>query len=134
MYLNNNYNKNLKEFARELRSLKATKAERKIWKVLLSKNQLGVRFLRQRPIDNFIVDFFSPELKLIIEIDGSSHNIKPEYDFYREEKLKKMSYRIKRFTEGDVLNNLDDVRLDLIYSIEAIKVSLLEEGLREVTK
>lgn len=102
MYSNNHYNKRLKEYARELRSVKATKAERRIWKALLSKNQIGFRFLRQRPIDNFIVDFFCPELKLIVEIDGSSHNVKPEYDFFREEKLKKMNYKIKRFIEGDI--------------------------------
>lgn len=82
-YLNHHYNKNLREYARELRSEKPTKAERRIWKSLLCKKQLDVRFLRQRPIDRFIVDFFSPELGLIIEIDGNSHYHKPKYDAYR---------------------------------------------------
>ena len=69
MHLNNHYNKNLKEFARELRTQSVSKAEKRIWKIILSREQTGVRFLRQRPIDRFIVDFFAPRLKLIIEID-----------------------------------------------------------------
>ncbi len=72
-YNNHHYNKNLLEYARELRSEKQTKAERRLWKSLLCKQQSAVRFLRQRPIDYFIVDFFAPELGLIIEIDGNSH-------------------------------------------------------------
>ena len=78
MYNHHYYNKNLKEFARELRSESVSKAEKRIWKAFLSRKQFkGLRFLRQRPIDYFIVDFFCPELKLIIEIDGNSHFQKP---------------------------------------------------------
>jgi very-short-patch-repair endonuclease len=67
MYSNNHYNKNLKEFARELRTKTVSKAEKYIWKAVLSRKQTGERFLRQRCIDYFIVDFFAPELRLIIE-------------------------------------------------------------------
>ena len=84
MHNNNHYNKNLREFARELRTQSISKAEKYIWKVVLSRKQTGERFLRQRPIFNFIVDFFAPEIGLIIEIDGSSHKNKAEYDFYRQ--------------------------------------------------
>jgi very-short-patch-repair endonuclease len=87
-YLNHHYNKDLKEYARELRSETVSKAEKRIWKALLSRKQLeGLRFLRQRPIDRFIVDFFCPELMLIVEIDGNSHYRKPEYDRYRQDRL-----------------------------------------------
>ena len=123
MHLNNYYNKNLKEFARELRSRTATRAERKIWKVLLSKEQSGVRFLRQRPIDYFIVDFFAPALGLIVEIDGSSHFFKPEYDFYRQEKLKSLGFQIIRFSEGEVMNQLENVKMKIDYVIEVLKGS-----------
>ena len=74
MFNHNNYNPNLKENARQLRTETVSKAEKRIWKSLLSKRKLnGERVFRQRPIDRFISDFFIPELKLIIEIDGNSH-------------------------------------------------------------
>src|SRR5690606_32528266 len=106
-YSNNHYNKDLLPFARELRSEKATKAERRLWKSKLCSTKSEVRFLRQRPIDHFIVDFFAPELQLIIEIDGSSHFQKPEYDAFRQKKLESLGYTIIRFTEGQVINQLD---------------------------
>jgi very-short-patch-repair endonuclease len=117
MYSNNHYNKNLKEFARELRTETFSNAEKRLWKALLSRKQTGKRFLRQRPIDNFIVDFFSPEIKLIIEIDGSSHLNKGSYDFYRQEKLTKLGYQLIRFHEGDVLHNLDEVNRQINHVI-----------------
>lgn len=119
---NNFYNKNHLEYARELRSRMATRGERYIWKVLLSKRQTGYRFLRQRPIDYYIVDFFCPELKLIIEIDGISHLNKGEYDYKRQKKLEKLGFRIIRFQEGDVLQNIDKIDNEIrniIYSIRA---------------
>ena len=121
MHLNNYYNKNLKQFARDLRNNSVSKAEKRIWKALLSKEQTGVRFLRQRPIDHFIVDFFAPNLGLIIEIDGSSHYSKPEYDFFRQEKLKELGFDILRFSEGEVLNQLDEVKLKIQYTLEVLK-------------
>jgi len=117
MYSNNFYNPNLKSYARELRSTSVSKAEKRIWKALLSREQLNERFLRQRSIKNFIVDFFCPKLGLIIEIDGSSHLNKGTYDFYREEKLKTLGYTIIRFQEGEVLSQLDDVKSRIIHAI-----------------
>ena len=121
MHLNNYYNKNLKQFARDLRNNSVSKAEKRIWKALLSKEQTGVRFLRQRSIDHFIVDFFAPNLGLIIEIDGSSHYSKPEYDFFRQEKLKELGFDILRFSEGEVLKQLDEVKLKIQHTLEVLK-------------
>lgn len=121
MYSNNFYNSNLKLFARELRSETVSKAEKRIWKAILSERKLGVKFLRQRAIDNFIVDFFSSEIGLIIEIDGNSHLNKGEYDFYRENKLKSLGFEIVRFKEGDVLNNLNDIHTRLTHVIYCLK-------------
>ena len=121
MHSNHHYNKELKMFARELRTNTISKAEKYIWKSLLSKRQTGYKFLRQRPISNFIVDFFCPDLKLIVEIDGNSHENKGSYDNYRELTLKSLGYEFLRFKEGVVLNNLDDVSIQLrhvIYCIE----------------
>ena len=122
MYDHHYYNKNLKEFARELRSETVSKAEKRIWKACLSRKQFnGLRFLRQRPIDNFIVDFFCPEIKLIIEIDGNSHYHKPEYDFYRQERLKSLGFEVVRCTEGEVLQNLESVHTRLLHVVHCLQ-------------
>jgi very-short-patch-repair endonuclease len=121
MHLNNHYNKNLKEYARELRTQTVSKAEKRIWKAILSREQTGIRFLRQRPIDHFIVDFFAPSLKLIIEIDGNSHYQKPEYDRFRQDKLERLGYTLIRFTEGEVMNLLDDVNERIRHVIYCLK-------------
>ena len=124
MYNNHFYNKNLKQFARELRSETVSRAEKRIWKALLSRKQTGERFLRQRPIKNFIVDFFCPELKLIIEIDGNSHYHKPDYDAFRQRQLEELGFLIVRFSEGDVLNNLDKVSNQITHSIYCLRQKL----------
>ncbi len=123
MYSNNHYNKNLKEFARELRTKTVSKAEKYIWKAVLSRKQTGERFLRQRSIDNFIVDFFAPDLKLIIEIDGSSHLNKGKYDYFRQSKLENLGYIVIRFTEGEVIQHIDSVKEKIDYVIFCLKVS-----------
>lgn len=72
---------------------------------------LEFRFLRQRPIGNFIVDFFCKELKLIIELDGYSHHIEEVAikDQVRENDLKHMGYSILRFEDSEVLDDLNNV-------------------------
>jgi len=125
MHSNNHYNKNLKEFARELRTESVSKAEKLLWKAVLSRKQTGERFLRQRPIDKFIVDFFAPDLGLIIEIDGSSHSNKGEYDFYRHQKLESLGYMMTRFSEGEVLQNVGLVKGRIDYAIVCLKTGKL---------
>lgn len=76
----NHYNKNLKEFARKLRN-NSTFAEVVLWDKVLKNRQLrDYQFLRQRAIGNYIVDFFSKELKLIIELDGEIHKFQKSKD------------------------------------------------------
>ena len=100
---NNYYNKNLKEIARKLRN-NSTKAEIILWNKLLKKRQLrGYQFLRQRPIDNFIVDFFSKDLKPVIEVDGEIHRFQKQKDIKREEKIKSLGYHVIRFSNEDIL-------------------------------
>lgn len=120
MFLSNHYHKNLQEFARELRNQSVSRAEKVMWNNLLSKNQLGIVVVRQSTLDCFIVDFFAPEIKLIIEIDDNSQINKGEYDQYRQDKLMRLGYKFIRFNEGDVLNNLDNVRLQLNQMIESL--------------
>ena len=120
-FSHNHYNPKLKEYARELRTETVSKAEKYMWKGLLSRKQTGERFLRQRPITNFIVDFFAPEIGLIIEIDGNSHWNKGDYDRYREDKLVSLGYTLIRFTEGDVIQNLDVVSERVRHVIYALR-------------
>ena len=99
MFTNNHYNKTLRPLARKLRNGSNSKAEKILWKKVLSRKQIGVRVLRQRPIDNYIVDFFIPAFKLIIEIDGSSHEFKGEEDMIRQRNLEALGFRVIRFRE-----------------------------------
>lgn len=105
--MNHHYNPNLKTYARELRTETVSRAEKYLWKSLLSRNQTGLKFKRQRPIHFFIVDFFCQEIGLIIEIDGNSHVLNGEKDRWRQDELEKLGYTVLRFSEGDVLQNLD---------------------------
>ena len=91
------YNPQLIERAKYLRK-NMTLAEQKLWKNYL-KN-FKYRVLKQRPIDHFIVDFYCPSLKLVIEIDGDSHYTEDAiiYDQARTEKLASYGLRIIRFT------------------------------------
>ena len=112
---NNLYNKSLKSFARKLRN-EPTRAEKKIWYEVLNKRQLlGYRFLRQRSIGPYIVDFFSPDLNLIIEVDGVSHTISDvqENDFKREEWLISKGFFVIRFRDDIVLYEILRVRQEL---------------------
>ncbi len=68
-----------------------------------------------------IVDFFSAEIRLIIEIDGSSHFNKGEYDAYRENKLKGLGFTIIRFTEGEVIQNIEHVYYRINRAVEVLK-------------
>lgn len=122
--MNHHYNTNLKEYARELRTASVSKAEKYIWKALLSRKQMGVSFKRQRPISNFIVDFFSAEIHLVIEIDGNSHLNKGDYDAYREIKLKELGFTIIRFSEGEVIQNIEGGHQQIYRVIEVLKERL----------
>ena len=120
---NNHYNPNLKEFSWELRTETVSRAEKYLWKAILSRKQLGVGFKRQRPIDQFIVDFCCQELRLIIEIDGNSHFHKPEYDAYRQKRLEDLGFTVIRFSEADVLNNIDTIITQLQHVVYCLKNS-----------
>jgi very-short-patch-repair endonuclease len=99
------YNPKLKERARELRN-NATFTERLLWKHLRSGQLNGYRFLRQKPIDEFIVDFYCKRLQLVIEIDGVTHNDKQSYDERRENILKELGFTVLRLDGYYVLENI----------------------------
>jgi very-short-patch-repair endonuclease len=99
------YDKNLKLLARNLRN-HSTLSEVLLWKQLKGKQVLGYDFHRQKPIGNYIVDFYCNELLLAIEIDGSSHNEKYENDIVRQERLESLGVHLLRFTDREVKRNL----------------------------
>ena len=104
--------------ARNLRN-KMTKAEWKLWGNIRNK-QLGVRFRRQHPIGNFIVDFIALKIGLVIEIDGAQHlESKMEAkDKIRTEYLKQQGLRVIRFNNHEVLTNIDGVIAEIITIIK----------------
>ena len=85
-----------------------TMGEIALWRELKNK-KLGVRFSRQIPIDNYIVDFYCKELQLAIEVDGSFHYIEgqQEKDTIRQNRLEKLGVCFVRFSDQDVKNNLN---------------------------
>lgn len=108
---NHHYNKNLKPIARNLRK-RMTKAEAALWKYgLRKKKRRGYTFNRQRPVLRFVVDFMCKKLNLIIEVDGSSHDHPKaqKEDKNRQNELEDAGYKILRFTNEDVLTNMDSV-------------------------
>jgi very-short-patch-repair endonuclease len=103
------YNKNLTTLARENRG-NPTKAESKIWHEVLRKRQFAnFKFLRQKPIGNYIVDFYCSELRLVIEIDGDSHAETIEYDAERTKLLNSLGLQVVRYTNDDVFRNIEGV-------------------------
>jgi adenine-specific DNA-methyltransferase len=85
----------------------ATDAERKLWSVLRGHQLNGCKFRKQVEIDGYIVDFLCPERRLIIEVDGGQHT--PERDARRTAFLENQGFRVIRFWNNDVLQNLDGV-------------------------
>jgi len=103
------YNPKLKQRARELRK-NSTLSEVLLWEELKSRKMLGYKFLRQKPIGNYIVDFFCNKLKLVIEIDGDSHTEeKYEYDINRQKWLESRGINVLRFDDLEVKKDMDNV-------------------------
>ena len=98
------------DYCRKLRK-DQTDAERKLWLVLRNRQLSGVKFRRQFPIGRYILDFYSSEYKLGIEADGGQHyeDEGKNYDELRTNELAKHGVRIVRFSDSDILNNIDGV-------------------------
>ena len=102
------YNPALKLLARKLRN-NSTKSEIFLWNYLKGKQILGYDFHRQKPIGNYIVDFFCSGLLLAIEIDGESHYGNEVKDAKRQKEMEKFGVRFLRFDESEIYYNLDNV-------------------------
>jgi len=95
-----------KEKRRKLRQYQ-TRAEELVWRFLRSRQLLGFKFKRQYSIDHFVIDFYCPELKLAVEIDGVSHSVpgKKQYDIKRERYLEKFNINFIRIKDEELFGN-----------------------------
>lgn len=102
-----------------------TEEEKILWEILKAKN-LGVKFRRQHPIWNYIADFYSHELKLVIEVDGSIHELRDvkENDIYRQEIIESFGIRVIRFTNSQVRQNLVAVEAQIKKVMEEQKAQI----------
>ena len=109
------YNPNLKNRARQLRK-NMTDSEKTLWSRLRGKQVLGVQFYRQKPIGGYIVDFYAPKANLVLEIDGSQHNVGDhvELDKQRDHYLASLGLKVMRFNSRVAITNTDDV-VEAIY-------------------
>lgn len=104
------YNPKLKDLARKHRN-DSTKSEIKLWMELKGKQVYGYDFHRQKPLLNYIVDFYCSELELVIELDGYSHQFEEVVikDELKEAELKKYGLTMLKFDDAEVMKDIDNV-------------------------
>jgi very-short-patch-repair endonuclease len=118
------YNKStMKQRRRTLRK-NLSKAEVILWSKLSHKQMHGYKFRRQYGVDQYVLDFYCPRLKLAIEVDGDSHFMPgaEEQDKMRQEYIEAFGIRFLRFTNPDVCENLDGVCQMIFNKVEEIKI------------
>jgi very-short-patch-repair endonuclease len=108
-----------KQKRRTLRN-NAPRAERIIWEKLRKHQIDGARFLRQYSVEKFVLDFYCPEIKLAIEIDGSSHftDEAKRYDAFRQGCIERFGISFLRFTNAEIYNALDAVVMKIKTTVE----------------
>ena len=118
------YSKQLKQSARTLRA-GMTDAEQKLWVYLRRKHVRGLQFYRQKPLLNFIVDFYCPAAKLVIELDGSQHAEldHQQKDQRRDNLLKELGLLVLRFDNRQVLMEMDSVLAVINDVVTACKIN-----------
>lgn len=117
------YERGLKNFARSLRR-EMTDCERILWRGLRGKQLAGLQFYRQKPIANFIVDFYCPAAKLVIEVDGGQHfsGTERELDLNRDRRLEAAGLRVLRISNLDVTQNSGHV-FEMIHNVLLEQIS-----------
>jgi len=95
-----------------------TPAEAKLWARLRAHQLNGIHFRNQHAIGNYVVDFCAPRKKLIIELDGSQHLEQGEYDSERTTFLEAHGFKVIRFWNNDVMNNIEGVILAIMQTLE----------------
>ena len=105
----------LKVFRQKLRN-RSTASEASLWNMLKNKQVENLKFRRQTSIGNYIVDFYCPEIKLIIELDGASHDnyLSEELDVKRDDELRQEGYSILRFENRYVYEYPEEIIEEII--------------------
>ena len=96
------------ERAKQLRNA-ATPPEKRLWLQLKGRQIADAKFSRQMPVGPYFADFLCREHKLVVEVDGQSHDMTFDHDRARTAFLRRQGYRVLRFSNRDVMNNLDGV-------------------------
>ena len=127
------YRSNLKPTARGLRS-GMTDAGQRLWSRLRRKQLLDVQFYRQRPIGDYIVDFYAPKVGLVIEVDGAQHLERPglEADRQRDQYLARRGLKFMRFDNMQVLKETDAV-VQSIYDFIASRLAVSPRSAAELS-
>jgi len=99
---------NIEMAARRLRRA-MTPAEKILWEALRGRKLAGLKFRAQHPVGPFILDFYCPARKLVVELDGGIHAQQAEYDSAREQQLNDFNYRVIRFRNEEVMKDLPSV-------------------------
>ncbi|MEL7476160.1 MAG: DUF559 domain-containing protein [Cyanobacteria bacterium J06555_12] len=105
--------------ARTLRN-QATPAERALWE-RISRSQLGAKFSRQMPVGPYYTDFLCRELKLVIELDGHSHDVAPKRDGVRDAWMLGGGYTVMHFTNAEVRDNIEGVAMAICDKIKELR-------------
>ena len=119
------YNRDLKQFSRDLRN-NSTLSEVLLWQQVRAGNIRGYKFNRQKPLDNYIVDFYCKRLNLVIEVDGESHNHHAQKvkDEIRQRKLEEFGLQFLRFDDLDVKMNMAYVLQEIHHFIDEFESNL----------
>jgi len=112
------YRKGLKKLSQSLRK-KMTEAEKVLWLKIRRKQLKNCQFYRQRPLGKYIVDFFAPKAKIVIEVDGGQHYEKRgiKKDEIRDKYLRNLGLKVLRFSDKEVLKNIEGVIKRIYYEI-----------------
>ncbi len=104
------YNPDLKKLASQLRN-QSTQSEIRLWEELKGRKLNGYRFIRQKPIGDYIVDFFCKEANIVIELDGASHHfeVTMEKDERKQFYLESIGLKVLRFDDEEVMSNMPNV-------------------------
>jgi very-short-patch-repair endonuclease len=107
-----------KKLRQKLRN-ESPSAERVLWQKLRRNQVRGLRFHRQYGINNFVADFYCPEIRLVIELDGGTHFLPgiEVKDDQRNKRMEKLGLKILRFTNTDVYQNINEVMDEIYFTI-----------------
>jgi very-short-patch-repair endonuclease len=105
-----------------------TSSEALLWQVLRGKQLTRIKFRRQQPIGPFVVDFYAPSVRLVIEIDGAVHQQQQEADQARQRVLESLDLKVLRFSASQVESDIDSVLSAIRLKAEEILLAMSEES------